>query len=69
MFLNSMQCMVSQLVNVCMNVLCHFSLKLEHILLPVDRVLRAVMYIVVQMLGTEQYDFCLSMPKFTNCIS
>ena len=54
MFLSLMQCKASQLVNVCMNVLCHFGLKWEQVLFPVDRVLRVVVYMVVQIPGIEQ---------------
>ena len=54
LFLNLMHCKASQLVNVCMNVLCHFGLKWEQVLFPVDRVVRFVAYMVVQMLGIEQ---------------
>ena len=46
-FLNLMQCKASQLVNVCMNVLCHCGPKQEQLLFPVNRVLRVVVYMVV----------------------
>ena len=37
-----------------MNVLCHFGLRWEHALFPVDRILRVVMYMDVQILEIEQ---------------
>ena len=47
MFLNVMQCIVSQLVNGFKNVLYYFDLKLEPVLFPADRVLKVVEYMVV----------------------
>ena len=54
MFLNLMQYMASRIVNVHVNALYHFGLKLEQVLFLVDRVLGVVVYMVVQILGTEQ---------------
>ena len=64
-----MQCMASQLVNVCMNVLYHFGLKLEQVLFPVDRLL-GLLYIWLYKYWELNNEFLsLSMPKVTNCMS